>query len=421
MAITFSLAFLVLLKLLSPQRYVKTACKISLRDDLPVKEPLYLKRFNGSLEFVLPLEDKTIPQKDRGVLELAKNEELILACPGKNNELMSPPYDVVESHCVDGKRLDVEVGGVGNKTLRIEQLECANSVRAVLRPNFSQTCAKTGTEMEIGFEVETEYLPLINVCHDVDAADTIYVEHDIVSTIRGAKMLQNRPSFQEGPYPLYDGVNTRKVYTQEYQRQLFDDLLGKGEGKHVIRGLYYLAKGHLAPHADFLYGTWKWATYFYVNAAPQWQIINGGNWKGLEDYLKRLAAETGEDLHIITGSWGVLKLRSRITGTYVDVYLQPEEGHRKIRVPAGFFKIIQSKVSHKAIVAICSNNPFEKVPLFSLCKNIAKENHWPTAETRWKSYKRGFIYFCNVEQFVARVKEYLPKVKYSGILQGLEK
>lgn len=80
-------------------------------------------------------------------------------------------------------------------------------------------------------------------------------------------------------------------FLQKYQRGLFNQLLGKGQGEKFIKGTYYLARGHLAPDGDFLYGSWQWSTYFYVNTAPQWQIINAGHWLALERYLRKFAEQ----------------------------------------------------------------------------------------------------------------------------------
>lgn len=37
---------------------------------------------------------------------------------------------------------------------------------------------------------------------------------------------------------------------------------------------YFMSRGHLTAKADFIYGSQQRATFYYVNVAPQWQVIN---------------------------------------------------------------------------------------------------------------------------------------------------
>nr|XP_018913086.1 PREDICTED: uncharacterized protein LOC109041265 [Bemisia tabaci] len=388
--------------------YVGAVCKVSLNSNLPTKEPLYLIHKGSKLDFVYPKSAKGASKRDKGSFELSENEELVFACPGKANKLARTTENAADSHCVSGTRFSLGA----KKTSNIEQIECTSSVKATLELDSGKKCAKTGTQMKIGFEVERQLLPLMWVCHDIKAADTIFVEHDIPATIGGARIFKARPDFEDGPSHLYEGINVKNVYTQKYQRGLFNQLLGKGQGEKFIKGTYYLARGHLAPDGDFLYGSWQWSTYFYVNTAPQWQIINAGHWLALERYLRKFAEQTGEDLHIMTGIVGVLSFESD-SGENVEIYLQPDE--QKIRVPAAFFKVIRSEVSDRAIVAVCSNNPFEKVP--TLCQDIAAEHRWPTS---WHDHAKGHIYFCEVNDFLSNASG-LPIRRNSGILRGIGK
>ena len=43
---------------------------------------------------------------------------------------------------------------------------------------------------------------------------------------------------------------------------------------------------------------WQEASYYYSNAAPQWQTINNGNWKDVEYTVRKLSRETGRDLQV---------------------------------------------------------------------------------------------------------------------------
>jgi len=71
-------------------------------------------------------------------------------------------------------------------------------------------------------------------------------------------------------------------YTRNEQYATFRDDLGLT--RYIAppdapgSNLNWLARGHLAPAADFGISTYRAATYFYINASPMWQVINQGNW-----------------------------------------------------------------------------------------------------------------------------------------------
>ena len=51
----------------------------------------------------------------------------------------------------------------------------------------------------------------------------------------------------------------------------------------------YLAKGHLAPDAAFIYQMEADASYFYINVAPQYQSFNNQNWRSIETVTREIA------------------------------------------------------------------------------------------------------------------------------------
>lgn len=77
--------------------------------------------------------------------------------------------------------------------------------------------------------------------------------------------------------------------SQANQRDVLTTLLGEASANRALTRSY-LSRGHLAPDADFLLGTWQDVTYFYINTAPQWQTINGGNWLRLENTVRSFAS-----------------------------------------------------------------------------------------------------------------------------------
>ena len=51
----------------------------------------------------------------------------------------------------------------------------------------------------------------------------------------------------------------------------------------------WFSKGHLSPDAAFVYQREQDATYYYINAAPQFQSFNAQNWRFLEEGVRELA------------------------------------------------------------------------------------------------------------------------------------
>ena len=66
---------------------------------------------------------------------------------------------------------------------------------------------------------------------------------------------------------------------QDQQRITIGELVGSDElGAHYVQDFdsdIYLARGHLAPNADFIFYSWMDSTYHFINVAPQWQAFNG--------------------------------------------------------------------------------------------------------------------------------------------------
>lgn len=118
---------------------------------------------------------------------------------------------------------------------------------------------------------------------------------------------------------------------------------------------YYIARGHLAPNADFSQPAHRDATFFYVNAIPQWQVINNGNWKDLEHQVRRAAHSLGSDLKVITGIWGTLALPDT-SGRRIKMYLDQEK--KQMPLPRFIWKMVYSPEHKSGIVFVAINDPF---------------------------------------------------------------
>lgn len=85
-------------------------------------------------------------------------------------------------------------------------------------------------------------------------------------------------------------------YTRSKQIEAITKILGKNlndNGEPIIEEGFstslYFARGHLSPDADFIYDVQQDATYYFINAAPQFQAFNNGNWKACEGAVRSYA------------------------------------------------------------------------------------------------------------------------------------
>lgn len=102
------------------------------------------------------------------------------------------------------------------------------------------------------------------------------------------------------------GLDPTNLYRRATQRITFTTLLGSqqlAEQYIHLTNDYFLSKGHLVAKADFLHGAHQMATFWYINAAPQWQTFNGNNWNSLENDVRIFASRINKDLDCYTGTY----------------------------------------------------------------------------------------------------------------------
>ena len=130
--------------------------------------------------------------------------------------------------------------------------------------------------------------------------------------------------------------------------KMLEQVLGKKTADRLTEGTY-IARGHLAPDADFIFGSWQFLTYFYANVAPQWQSINAGNWLATEKNVRKKAIELNRDLTVYTGTQGILTIEGK------QLYLEPKK--KQVPIPENFWKLLFDELTKQGIAIIGSNNP----------------------------------------------------------------
>ncbi|XP_054258889.1 uncharacterized protein LOC128983578 isoform X2 [Macrosteles quadrilineatus] len=350
--------------------------------------------------------------ENRGVIQLKKGQDIIIACPGKFNRLnVGNDLRYTISQCVEGSRLMV-----GGREMRALDIQCVSPVTSSVRLT-DRRCGQTNAAMvEIGYEI-FGWHRLISSCYIASRLTSLYSIHFLNGSIlAGAKRSSNgRPYFQHGSHVLYEGVNPEPLYRKQNQDRILTLLLGELKARYILRKTF-LSRGHLAPDCDFTLGAWQAATYFYVNSAPQWQSINCGNWRRVENQIRALAIIEKIDFIVTTGTYGILKLLDA-NGTYKNIFMDPE--NKKLPVPNFFWKMVYNPLTSAGIVFIISNNPFLRRSPKYVCKDVCYAHGW-TQPFETNSGHKGYVYCCSISHF-RNVVEYAPDFHSKYILTFLGK
>ena len=178
-----------------------------------------------------------------------------------------------------------------------------------------------GTEILLGFQMETTFANTITVCFDEVNDRTLYTNHILPRNTIGRDTGNGRPDFDPDGYFDYDVDDSYKADTQI----VTIDILTGGLGITYIdqSSDRYMSKGHLTPNADPIYYSHQDSTFFFINVGPQWQCFNGGNWNGIENSIRTWVEDNQIDLSLYTGTHGVLQLDD-INGNPVDITLHED-------------------------------------------------------------------------------------------------
>lgn len=251
----------------------------------------------------------------------------------------------------------------------------------------------------IGFNLYTisnPFVTYIDVCYSMVSGSAKYTRHIIPGKAIDYSVISERPSsFKTSGTAGH--VSPSTSYTQENQLYRLADLLGSKEqaGKFIYPNSF-LARGHLSPAADGIFRSWQLATFFFINVAPQWQVVNSGNWVRIENAARSKASSSQENLIIFTGTEGILTL-PHLDGREIPISL---EGQGNIEVPKWFWKIIKNPLTNSGIALITLNNPFA-TSVDSLCSDICSSYGWDNIN--YSDYSKGFTYCCSVESLIAVV------------------
>merc|ERR1719228_940896 len=274
-----------------------------------------------------------------------------------------------------------------------------------------------GTEILIGFDIlprhnGTETM-VLTVCYDTQTSVNIWSRHTLWDEISARDHGNDSPFFEPDTYFDFD-VN--HYYTMATQKETIADIVRSEDlaDKYIqdFNSGLFLARGHLAPNADFIFYSWMDATYHFVNVAPQWQSFNAGNWMWFENGCRDFSAERKLDLIVYTGTHGVCQLED-VDGEMVDIYLY--DGNR-LPIPRYYWKILYDPLAGAGVAVIGVNNPHLTAipPDYIICP--ALEDH-PVLENVFhpENIEKGYMWACRAGDLAAAV-ENVPELPEMDLL-----
>ncbi|KAG8237895.1 hypothetical protein J437_LFUL017043, partial [Ladona fulva] len=330
-------------------------------------------------------------------IEVQKGETVDIVCPGFNNVLNGTQLPYLSATCQEDGTLPQPPG---------LSLNCKQSIRNIVSET-SKKCGSRGDSkvFQIGWSLPHQGISsLMEVCVNVGSFSTEYSKHILFGSMyNGTDVIWKRRHMFIPPFPY------RKAYRE--QNQTLAALLGSttlanaymyGWGRES-----FLSKGHLCPSADFNIQTWRDATFHYINAVPQWQAFNGGNWKDLEDSVKiKSRTPTPRDLVIYTGAHEVLKLPDVNKNPTRIFLLNATQNSNSLAVPEKMWKIVLDEQKKEGVAFVLLNIPFNpKYPIpdpTPLCPDVCDEITWVQWTDR-KNGTKGKIYCCTVDSFVKNI------------------
>lgn len=201
------------------------------------------------------------------------------------------------------------------------------------------------------------------------------------------------------------------LYTQNEQRRTIARILGSDQlAADLVQANteFHLSRGHLAARSDFIFGNHQLASFYFINAAPQWQTFNGGNWNTLETYLKRYIGCRNINTEIYTGTYGTVTYKD-IRGNDQEIHLAPTNNGRRVPVPKIYYKVVIDRRNRAGIAFIGVNNPYVTLPDilrdYTYCRNVMDR----VTYIPWSRHIRmGHLYACSVNEFARAIGELPP-------------
>ncbi|XP_049289773.1 uncharacterized protein LOC125767338 [Anopheles funestus] len=398
---------------------------VAVARDVPVSEDIF--KSGGC---TVPFASLPYPEQP---LILIPGSEKYWYPQDETRQILFPMSAPVELVCQQGFRLfpekrSITVECVSNDTFSydgqtypMQVLACTSYWLSSAR-NTEERCFNGSVIVNVGFELSANrWVNVFDVCYDEMLYHTHFVRHRMNRANGGYQSGNPRPSWYQGVY--YEGVNINTLYTVNKQRETIAVILNsQSRADELVQNTnngIYMARGHIAARADFVYGTEQNATFWFLNAAPQWQNFNGVNWERVESSIRDFVGERDMELTVYSGTYGVQKLADG-NGDYQEIWLDfdPTEGRRRAPAPMLYYKILHDERNNAGIAIVGVNNVHVPIELilreYVPCKDIGDQVEW--IDWQRTNVTIGYCYACEVNAFNAAIGKPLPQLNVAKLL-----
>ncbi|CAK1551867.1 unnamed protein product [Leptosia nina] len=351
----------------------RSGCTFNVRGDFSSPQPVFIHRW---------MNNYLAAYGNSGQVRLNSGDEIIVACTGSGRQIRHPNIAsnvaVATARCVNSNLISGSGWLNGNRQLR--QLTCNNdAIHEAVQTN--ERCYGNNVVISVGFRTGV-----------------------------------NRPNWIAGNF--FPGINVNNLYTQNRQREAIGRAVGTNMVGRYVTSQQFLSRGHLVAKSDQVFATGQRSTFYFINAAPQWQPFNGGNWNNLEINLRDRIARAGYQTTVYTGTFGVTQLRNS-GGQYVDIYLDNTGNNRRIPVPQYFYKVAYDANRRLGTAFISINNPYyslAEVRSLQFCTDRCRNNN-AFSWLRWQPDRidLGYSFCCTIDEFRRRIP-HLPNFQVNGLL-----
>lgn len=239
--------------------YFSIGCAINVNRDLGEPQPLLIRPHTS--EFV-------VPRTSAGIIRMRRGEPIELYCSDGFRGIEGGK--TIIATCLGGSNFRIN-----NDEREFNEISCnkRNPDHTARRTN--RVC-RGGEIAQIGYNIGSRWLNLMDICHDPQVAVTHWVLHTQDPWNRGVQRGYPRIAFIQGDF--FDNMPVNNLYMRGRQRRTIGSILGSMQLANDLieeSGDLFLARGHLAARTDYIFGTHQQATFYFLNAAPQWQTFNG--------------------------------------------------------------------------------------------------------------------------------------------------